>query len=116
MREIKFRAYYKNKMWYGNEDNELEEQYGNFVSNINTSFEQPDIIWMQFTWLFDKNGKEIYEGDIVKVYDNDIAKIVFEKCIIVWKTKSHDYMLCNMEWSDFEIIWNIYENPELLKP
>jgi hypothetical protein len=70
-----------------------------------------DFILMQFTGLHDKNGKEIYEGDIVgsswgyphsKVGIVDFENIIYAKheCVIP---------------DDLEVIGNIYEHPELLK-
>lgn len=70
----------------------------------------------QFTWLLDKNGKEIYEGDIVAfkycwpiyIWEVSFNKF-FHSCIKVWEKEYH---IDNaMIW---EIIGNIYENPELL--
>lgn len=86
----------------------------------------------QFTCLLDKNWKEIYEGDILedafeeKVYQTkwcDItAGFVFENVddedynFTPWVTADDgEYSIYTSNTKELEIIWNIYENPELLK-
>ena len=78
---------------------------------------------MQFTGLLDKNGKEIYEGDIVKlrnrnckVYWADCGfALIREKDNQVWEWNGNLKGYCDGLWGGPpEIIGNVYENPELL--
>jgi len=147
-REIKFRAwdsrvgrwyvsYNAPFEWLG--ENEKAPEVG-VVTYTKQRF--PDgIILMQYTGLKDKNGKEIYEGDLLLVLDeevvsvtdegygpiescNHIASVVFRNgafCINIPDTDSgmtglYSFRQWNEEVSDeeHEIIGNIYENSDLL--
>lgn len=73
-------------------------------------------IWMQFTGLLDKNGKEIYEGDILKADvcedgDEEILPVEFREGGFV--LGYYDSALRYAE--NFEIIGNVWKNPELIK-
>jgi len=73
---------------------------------------------MQYTGLKDKNNKEIWEGDIVRFKNDDNLYIV------KWLDEFAEFMGVDTEYSDlvvefvlpdyFEVVGNIYENPELL--
>lgn len=80
---------------------------------------------MFFTGTLDKNGKEIYEGDILKDTDNEIYYVDFIRGCFYLKTryeKNGEWLewlpMCEIDRLavpvDFEIVGNIYENPELL--
>ena len=83
---------------------------------------------MLFTGILDKNEREIYKGDILKDTDNEIYYVDFIRGCFYLKTKYISFPhLGWTEWLpmckidrlanpvDFEIIGNIYDNPELLK-
>ena len=80
----------------------------------NDYFDTEDMILMQYTGLDGKNGKEIYEGDIVK-YENITGKIMFFNGSFILsdleETEEWELGVINEE---VEIIGNIYNNPELL--
>ena len=131
MREIKFRAWDKldKKMinWRDTADN--DELLGQLIM-----FPDEDMfILMQYTGLKDKNGVEIYEGDILKInkitkylkaqYDNDNFKIEWQNDKGWWTATpinlaENGIEVCPdpEEWTKYcEVIGNIYENPELIK-
>ena len=119
---FKFRHWDKqiNKMRYG--DIHLSSSGEPFILHCETgkllSIEDiDDVITLQCTGLKDKSGKLIYEGDIAKFYDDTLKQIVWlqndtEAC---WCAKDNDgYALLGVP-KYYEVIGNIYENPELLK-
>lgn len=77
---------------------------------------------MQFTGLHDNNGKEIYEGDIVRytVNGTDVGEVWWQDArgvwVIDWTHSPDEYKDVQIEYSrELTIIGNIYENPELLE-
>ena len=116
-REIKFRAWLPNQK-------QMSTLYG-FTLNISGEvISTNEAIVMQFTGLKDKNGKEIYEGDIVidqldRIYtieysvDTCSFKLVKDFDSGSMFDKRGKFVL--FDAMNLAIVGNIYENPELIK-
>ena len=144
MREIKFRAWdtrikkmgrVHHLSWDIDETVWVNPDGGYEVAGL---FGNNNIVLMQFTGILDKNGKEIYEGDILNysemiLSENDLQKetqragavyISQRHGVVEWDEEGADFQI-NMgdiirgfgargDWN-YEVVGNIYENPELLK-
>jgi uncharacterized phage protein (TIGR01671 family) len=134
MREIKFRAWHKieKRMIYHNPILSVGNPIITFNGNVyeRGKLLDNDIEIMQYAGLKDKNGKEIYEGDIVKFLFNEtegyeIGEVRYGKnspSFGFYVKKDNVFSpitnfisgtLCMVAEYDFEIIGNIYENPSV---
>ena len=138
MRAIRFRGKNAGGEWlYGSVI--IDEYERSDGKNFNVAFiaeglpcmEQPNDMWTarmqrvepstvgQFTTLRDKNGKEIYEGDILKVgEEKTLIEVRFVRGVFafLWNGDLDDEFPCNaptQEWA--EIVGNIHDNPEMIK-
>ena len=120
-REIKFRAWDKvNKIMTYNSINAINFD-GQILLNDGKFYDinKTDYILMQYTNFVDANGIKIFEGDVVKSNNNHLFVINFKygsfganwiKDDFVW----HSFATNSFIEKKFEVIGNIYENPELI--
>lgn len=121
MGDMKFRAWDKdNKCWC--DDFCIELSTGRLLCDHGRTIYVQEIVLMQFTGLKDKNGKEIYEGDIVDCKDNWWRGIVSWQSSgsIGWCIEPLAENKCRGRYGlndnyVFEVIGNIHDNPTLLE-
>lgn len=123
-REIKFRAWDNvDKMMYVNLQNGIHFEDGSvyafqdFIDN--KGYHEFNL--MQFTGLQDKNGKDIYEGDLISEEGSKPYEVVWQYHSVQWimqytgEGRTYRHMAYDYAQQQYEVIGNIYENPELLK-
>jgi uncharacterized phage protein (TIGR01671 family) len=136
MRELKFRAWDK---YRGEKGVMLKNHTFSSIAATGLGYLE-GLIWMQFTGLYDKNGKEIYEGDIIEFTDKwewyrrewaskfwfadteqtekllkEYHALPTEKMAVSFDmSEGVNFSVNDLEQGRWEVIGNIHENPELL--
>ena len=122
MRTLKFREYIEYRPKRKNSPDYMKYD-PNFIGDINETFNHnlessgTKITYMQYTGINDKNGKEIYEGDIIK-YRLEIDDHS-QYLLVTFNADKAAFCAGSNSWKDVsrngEVIGNKYENPELLE-
>ena len=144
MRELKFRGYHEEKGMfpvYGLDEKYVYQDTYDSAEYLQNIFPIKNVHLMQYTGLEDKNGIEIYEGDIIKVigdtevyYDDSlfepsenvefelITEVFYNETIASFDLSTIEADLNMKHWgfygegteSHLEVIGNIHQNPELI--
>lgn len=123
MREIEYRGKRKdNEQWiYGNLIRWGDNRYSimPIPMHVELAFSNYEVIPEtvgQYTCLKDKNGVKIYEGYILN-HDGDLWLVKYLEedgmFVLIWENITENFSNMNSKW--FEVIGNIYDNPELLE-
>ena len=121
--KLKFRAWLKKRQEMDNEIDHiswLEDELYCIGDGITYMVSAEDLVLMQSTGLVDKNGKEIFEGDIVKMSKDVYSEPTYYEVVrhrggaYRLESKQHGCELW-LRHTDCEVVGNVYENRELLE-
>lgn len=130
MRTIKFRgkSILTDEWFYGDLVHSADKKRTAILVNDKDSYDECEVVLEtvgQFTGLYDNNGKEIYEGDILRWDDNNRLYVVtfefglfyasVEECDEVMLGGFPLHRLTVSEYGECVIVGNIHDNPELFK-
>jgi uncharacterized phage protein (TIGR01671 family) len=114
MRELKFRVYRL-------DTKEIKPPFtladAISVSPVHEPLDPKKHVIVQFTGLKDKNGKEIYEGDVIE-FQSHRGDVYWDRSGLWaahWRDKEYNHRLFALDQKKFVVIGNIYENPQLVK-
>lgn len=110
MREVKYRVWDGIIMRYL-----IKTNYVNQTGFVDMGDDHETNVWMQYTGLNDKNGVEIYDGDIFKALHDFGPGGMIERVARVHFDTLRGYQWNYWDLDTIEVIGNIYESPELLK-
>lgn len=121
-RPIKFRAWDNKTKLMGSSFSLESASYEGFprpfTDDNGESDLRADYVVMQFTGLLDKHGKEIYEGDLISWWGNDVREVLYDPETGGWNTLGRNLVAKRTRHRLYkgngEIIGNIYENKDLL--
>lgn len=107
MREVKYRV------WDIAKEKMIQLEILN-CPNVTYQFAYTNGILMQYTGIKDMNGKEVYEGDILKIHRDRVYPQVVEFSEGMYHTDEFAlFELIRNKERTFEVIGNVYENPDL---
>lgn len=131
MQALKFRAWHKifknyahiKRTWLDGDGDGHDEIFA--VSDAERTYSGHEVVLEQYTGLKDKNGKGIYEGDIIRytIWLRGAAKeLICTKVVKWWSGEEEEWPCCTTSGfslphseDGYEVIGNIHENPELLE-